>query len=162
MIEGIYLLLGSNLGDKRKQLSSAIEKIARENTVVFQSKIYETAAWGNSDQPSFYNQVISIFTSFEPHRLLDHLLDIEIEMGRIRDEKWGVRHIDIDILYYHDIVIKTDNLTIPHPEIQNRRFTLVPMVEVAPGLNHPVIKKSQKELLTICEDLLEVKVAVDE
>jgi 2-amino-4-hydroxy-6-hydroxymethyldihydropteridine diphosphokinase len=162
MTEGIYLLLGSNLGDKRKQLSSAIDKIARGNEVVLQSKVYETAAWGNSDQPSFYNQVISIRTSIDPHDLLHQLLNIELEMGRIRDEKWGARHIDIDILYFNDLVIKTDNLTIPHPEIQNRRFTLVPMVELAAEFYHPVLKKTQQELLTKCADLLEVIVASDQ
>jgi len=159
MTEGIYLLLGSNLGDKRMQLSSAIGKIARENVVIFQSEIYETAAWGNSDQPSFYNQVISIHTSLEPHDLLDHLLAIEQEMGRTRNGKWGARHIDIDILYYHDVVINTDSLTIPHPEIQNRRFTLIPMVELASQFSHPIINKTQEELLMICKDLLGVEVA---
>lgn len=156
MTEGIYLLLGSNLGDKRQQLATAIQKISRNNHILKQSNIYETAAWGNTNQPSFYNQVIQINTSFEPISLLTHLLNIEGEMGRVRKKKWGERIIDIDILYFNDQIINTDPLIIPHPEIQNRRFTLVPLVEIAREFTHPLSKKNQEELLETCQDTLKV------
>lgn len=159
MTEGIYLLLGSNMGDKRLQLAAAIQKISRNNRVIKCSEIYETAAWGNPNQPSFYNQVIQIKTTFEPIDLLDHLLNTEEEMGRVREEKWGERIIDIDILYYNDRIIETDKLSIPHPEIQNRRFTLIPLIEIAPEYQHPILRKNQKELLDACDDHLEVTFA---
>jgi len=157
MTEGIYLLLGSNMGDKQQLLSTAIDKISISNTIKIRSSIYETAPWGNTDQPSFYNQVVQITTSLKPEHLLAHLLNIEEEMGRIREVKWGQRIIDIDILYYNNLVINADQLTIPHPEIANRRFTLVPLVEIAEKFEHPILKKYQEELLDACEDELLVK-----
>lgn len=156
MTKGIYLLLGSNMGDKRLQLVTTIQKICRTCEILKQSSIYETAAWGNTNQPSFYNQVIQIATSFDPIYLLSILLKIEEEMGRVREDKWGQRIIDIDILYYDDRIIETDNLSIPHSEIQNRRFTLVPLVEIAAEYQHPILKKNQKELMDDCEDDLAV------
>lgn len=156
MTEGIYLLLGSNMGDKRQQLSVAISKIAKSNQIIKQSGIYETAAWGNTNQPSFYNQVIQINTPFTPFALLTYILNVEQRMGRVRKEKWGQRAIDIDILYYNNLAIKSDHLIIPHTEIQNRRFTLIPLNEIAAELRHPLLQKSQRELLNNCLDTLEV------
>jgi len=156
MTEGVFLLLGSNMGDKRQQLATAVEKIGSSNSIIKQSCVYETAAWGNTDQPSFYNQVIQIRTDYEPDILLQLLLQIELQMGRERDEKWGERIIDIDILYYDDQIVNTNTLTIPHPEIPNRRFTLVPLVEIAGGFVHPKLNLSQDKLLSVCQDKLEV------
>ncbi len=156
MTEGIYLLLGSNMSDKQQQLTTAIAKITKDNQVVKRSSIYETAAWGNTDQPTFYNQVVQITTSFRPLELLTHLLSIEQAMGRVRKVKWGQRIIDIDILYYGSQIINTNELSLPHREIQNRRFTLVPMVEIAPKFVHPIFHKNQKELLSLCNDGLAV------
>ena len=162
MTEGIYLLLGSNMGDKRQQLTTAIDKISIENKIITKSAIYETSAWGNTNQPSFYNQVIRINTSLNPQELLAHLLSIELQMGRIRKEKWGQRVIDIDIIYYNDQIISSHQLSIPHPEIQNRKFTLIPLVEIAPRFEHPLLKKNQKELLGLCKDTLEVTLRENE
>jgi 2-amino-4-hydroxy-6-hydroxymethyldihydropteridine diphosphokinase len=158
MTEGIYLLLGSNMGDKRQQLETSCQKISAQHNIVKQSKIYETAAWGNTDQPSFYNQVIEITTTVEPEELLNSILGMEEEMGRVREVKWGQRIIDIDILYYNSSVINTDKLTIPHPEISNRRFTLVPLVEIAGDFVHPEQNENQRELLQACKDELKVMI----
>ncbi len=157
MMNGIFLLLGSNLGDRQKVLHTARKQIETlAGAVVNASSIYETKAWGITDQPAFLNQVLEIKSSFNPQELLDILLEIERDMGRIRYKKWHERLIDIDILYYGDLLMQSENLTIPHPENQNRNFVLVPMAEIAPNLTHPVLGLSQLELLKNCVDQLEV------
>lgn len=159
---GIYLLLGTNLGNKLKNLEKVIELlVANRIAIRRESSIYETAAWGIEDQPSFLNQVIEIETSKTPEKLLELLQEIELKMGRIREVKWGERLIDIDILYFGDTIIDQENLKIPHPEIQNRKFTLQPLVEINPELVHPVLKKTQKVLLEECNDSLDVSVFTD-
>ena len=158
MMDGVYLLLGSNLGDRHENLSKARQMIREHSgSVIEESGIYVTAPWGISDQPEFYNQVIRISTSLEAEDLLQTLLQIETDMGRERRIKWGERLIDIDILFYGNLVINTDHLVIPHPGIPDRRFTLVPLCELAPDLVHPVLNKTMTELLDKCEDDLEVK-----
>ncbi len=158
MIHKTFLLLGSNLGDRAEILLKAQKEISLSvGTVVNESSIYETGAWGIEDQPAFLNQVVVVKTKLNPHQLLTVINNIEQELGRIRHQKWGERLIDIDILYYNNKVINTPNLIIPHPEIANRRFTLVPLVEIAPDFMHPVLGRNQKELLSSCEDELEVK-----
>lgn len=157
MMKGIFLLLGSNLGDSEKVLSTARTHIqASAGKIIRSSAIYKTKAWGISEQPDFLNQVIEIESSLQPEDLMDVLLNIEKEMGRVRYKKWYARLIDIDILYYGAMVIKTENLTIPHPENQNRNFVLVPMAEIAPAFMHPVLGMSQADLLKNCNDPLEV------
>jgi len=158
-MEGIFLLLGSNLGNRANILKQAIYAM-EENGIklVKKSSVYETAAWGITDQQAFLNQVLEVNTSLSPKELLKVLLKIEIELGRVRKIKWGERLIDLDILYYHDIIIEDPELIIPHPGIPNRRFTLVPLVEISPQFIHPKSLISQKELLDICEDSLEVSV----
>lgn len=154
---GIYLLLGTNIGNRNKNLERAREMLVSNGiTIRRESNIYETAAWGKEDQEPFLNQVIEVETGKSPQRMLFIANMIEKEMGRERFEKWGSRLIDIDILYFNDIVFQEENLKIPHPEIQNRRFTLVPMVEIAPEFIHPSLKKSQSQLLEECADSLEV------
>lgn len=153
---GIYLLLGTNLGDKRLNLKRARDKISRHSSILRTSAIYQSKAWGKTDQPEFYNQVIEIDTSLSSEDLLIRLLSAEEEMGRKRIEKWGPRLIDIDILLYRQDVVNLPQLTVPHPEIANRRFTLLPLYELAPGLMHPVLQKKVSELLQACPDLLEV------
>lgn len=156
---GIYLLLGTNLGNRYKNLEKAREQlVANSITIRKESQIYETAAWGKEDQESFLNQVVEVETGKSPQRLLFIANMIEKEMGRERFEKWGSRLIDIDILYFGDIEFKNENLIIPHPQIQNRRFTLEPLVELNGEFVHPVLKKTQAELLESCEDQLEVTV----
>ena len=158
MAHTAYLLLGSNLGKREEILENAVNSIKKTiGNVSKNSSIYETLAWGIEDQPAFLNQVIKIETTINPHQLLTAINKIEKELGRIRHEKWGERLIDIDILYYDDSVLDTQPLTIPHPEIANRKFTLVPLAEIAPEFFHPVLAKTQTELLKECKDGLEVK-----
>ncbi len=158
MSNGIYILLGSNLGDKVKNLSTAIDKIKELGVQCLQtSSVYETAAWGIEDQPSFVNQVVRIETTHDAFWLLKKLLDIESEMGRVRLQKWGERLIDLDILYWNEQIINSKELEIPHPGIPDRRFTLVPLVELDSEFEHPVLKVSNRRLLDQCTDQLEVK-----
>jgi 2-amino-4-hydroxy-6-hydroxymethyldihydropteridine diphosphokinase len=155
-MDGIYLLLGSNLGDKRETINQAIESIRSFAPIITKSHIYETAAWGKTDQPSFYNQVILVNSILNPRDFLQSLQQIELDLGRRRFEKWGERTIDIDILYFGNSVIDLENLSVPHPEIQNRRFTLVPMNEIAPDFVHPIFQITQAKLLDDCNDNLQV------
>lgn len=157
MINGIYLLLGSNLGDKKNNLKMACDGMSSIGEITRRSSFYATAAWGNTAQDDFLNQAIELNTALPPHQLLEQLLAIETSLGRIRTEKWGPRTIDIDILFYRDEIINTATLRVPHPEIQNRRFALAPMNELAPGLLHPVLKRSIQDLLTHCPDASSVE-----
>ncbi|MGW8121334.1 2-amino-4-hydroxy-6-hydroxymethyldihydropteridine diphosphokinase [Roseivirga echinicomitans] len=155
----IYLLLGTNLGDRERNLQIAKEQLtAHQLTIKKESAIYETAAWGIEDQPSFLNQVVIVDSSKAPERILMIISIIEALMGRERSEKWAQRVIDIDILYYGDIVIDKSRLKIPHPEIQNRRFTLAPLVELVPDFIHPVSGKTQLEMLEDCQDQLKAEI----
>lgn len=153
----IYLLLGSNLGDRETNLGMARSLIENSlGTIIQSSSIYESAAWGKEDQPDFLNQVIKIQTQINPHALLEKLAWAETSLGRLREVKWGERIIDIDILFYENEIIEEEKLTIPHPGIPIRRFTLLPLSEIAPDLIHPLLKKSIRELLDECEDPLKV------
>ena len=157
MTDGIYLLLGSNIGDRRKIISDAcrlIRELAGE--IVQYSGIYETEAWGKTSQPEFLNQVIEISSKLVPKKLLAVLQLIENKLGRVRHEKWGERTIDIDILYYGNLIFQDHSLIIPHPEIASRRFTLVPMVEIAADFIDPVHLISNGEMLKLCKDELKV------
>jgi 2-amino-4-hydroxy-6-hydroxymethyldihydropteridine diphosphokinase len=154
-----YLLLGSNEGDRIQHLSQALNLIHQKaGTFIKQSAIYVTVAWGYADQPDFLNQVVSISTTLSPQQLLNELLAIEQEIGRTRTgTKWMQRIIDIDILFYNDVVMTTEALTIPHPFIQDRRFVLVPLQEIAAGYIHPVFQKNIAALTEACNDKLEVQ-----
>ena len=153
-----YLLIGGNLGDRKMNLQQATTYISEQCGHVLQlSSLYETAAWGKTDQPPFLNQAVKISTKLNAKQLIRKLLKIEITMGRIREEKMGPRIIDIDILFFNNEILELRFLKIPHPEIQNRRFALVPLAEIEPTLLHPVLKKSVVQLLDTCPDKLEVK-----
>lgn len=159
MTNGIYLLSGTNLGDRMANMARALELIEKEaGQLTGQSQLYETAAWGVHQQPLFLNQVLEIKSSLPPENLLKTLLNIENKMGRQRLQKWGERLIDLDILYYADEVLETEEIMIPHPRIAERRFCLVPLCEITPLLVHPVLKKTQLQLLEECSDKLEVNV----
>jgi 2-amino-4-hydroxy-6-hydroxymethyldihydropteridine diphosphokinase len=153
-----YLLIGGNVGDRAANLQTALKRIAETcGTITSTSSLYETAAWGNTNQPSFYNQAVVVTTPLSPVALMDQLLEIELEMGRIRTQKYGPRTIDLDILMIDELVISSEKLTIPHPQMHNRRFALLPMVEVAPTLKHPLLDQSIEDLLQNCPDTLDVQ-----
>ncbi len=153
-----YLLIGGNLGNRKENLAKAVSLINEQcGSLTRSSSIYETEAWGNTDQPSFLNQALEISTSLNARQLMRRVLRIEEEMGRIRKEKLGPRIIDIDILLFENEIHDLRFLKIPHPEMQNRRFVLVPLAEINSNLQHPVLKKTIAELLEECPDNLEVK-----
>ena len=131
----ILIGLGSNLGDRQKNIMTAIEKLGQHKDIQIEkvSSLYETKPVGVTTQPDFINGVISITTSLSPLALLRVCLKVEEEMGRIRDERWGPRNIDIDILVYHDLMMEDEVLQIPHPRLHERCFVLVPLEEIAPG-----------------------------
>jgi 2-amino-4-hydroxy-6-hydroxymethyldihydropteridine diphosphokinase len=157
MNSDIFLLLGTNLGNRMANLELAKQRISAIGEILEASSVFRTEAWGKTDQPSFYNQVIKISTFFAPEILLEKILSIEVEMGRIREIKWGPRVIDIDILFYQDSVINTPALTVPHPGIPVRKFTLLPLNEIAPFLEHPTLNKNISTLLQECTDTLMVE-----
>lgn len=149
--------LGTNMGDRLQHLKTAVKKFGESAGRVIQiSSVYETEAWGIQGQQAFYNQVMLCSTTLLPRELLNALLDIEMEMGRIREVKWGPRLIDLDILYYENRIINEPGLQIPHPFISQRRFILVPLAETAPEWKHPVSGLTAEELLPLCDDKLEV------
>ena len=153
-----YLLIGGNLGNRKENLYVAFTLITKQcGQVSKKSSLYETAAWGNTNQPSFLNQALEIKTSLNARQLIRRILKVEKEMGRIRKEKLGPRSIDIDILFFNNEIHDLQFLRVPHPEIQKRRFGLVPMAEIVPELIHPVLKKTISQLLNECPDELEVK-----
>ncbi len=153
-----YLLLGTNLGDRADNLKNAITLIGNEVGNVFAaSGVYETAAWGKTDQPSFLNQAIGVKTHLQPLTLLSTLLDIEQQMGRVRLERWGERLIDIDIIFYADLIFSNNELHLPHPEMHRRRFVLEPLNEIAKDFIHPVLKEKVSSILFNLSDKLTVE-----
>jgi len=154
----IYLLLGSNMGNSQKQLSAAIKNITRKiGKVTRKSKLYATAAWGNTHQPDFLNQVIIVETKLTGLQTIEVILDIEKKMGRLRTTKNAPRIIDIDILFFNKGIIAEKTLDVPHPQIEKRRFVLIPLNELSPGFKHPVSGKTIHQLLNDCTDTLDVK-----
>ena len=156
-MNSVYLLTGSNEGDRLQQLNTCCEQLnLLAGTVVEASKIYETAAWGIEDLPPHYNQALHLHTTLSPLALLDVLQDIENTLGRKRAVRWGLRTIDIDIIYYNNQIVALPNLIIPHPLMQERNFVLAPLCEIAEDFIHPVLMKSNKELLVHSKDMLAV------
>ena len=142
-----YVALGSNLGDKEANLRRALELVQQRGVeVVKTSSFICTEPYGVTDQPQFLNGVCEVRTSLEPLELLQTLLEIEQEMGRVRLRHWGERNIDLDLLLYEDVVMDTPELILPHPDMQNRDFVLLPLAEIAPELVHPILQKSIEEL----------------
>jgi 2-amino-4-hydroxy-6-hydroxymethyldihydropteridine diphosphokinase len=153
-----YLLTGGNTGDRREWLQKATSLIeATCGNITKQSSLFETAAWGKTDQPAFLNQALLLHTKMEAPELMHELLRIEEQLGRKRVEKYGARIIDIDILLFNDAVIDTSLVRVPHPELPNRRFALEPLCELAPNFIHPVLQKTIAQLLKDCTDRLPVK-----
>ena len=146
------------MGHREDQLAYAAKLIEeRCGTVIDRSSLYETAAWGKTDQDSFLNQALVLETTLNARDLLHEILYIENLMGRDRIEKYGPRIIDIDIIFFNHQVIKEEGLTIPHPEMAKRRFVLEPLNQVIPAYIHPVYYKTVTELLNQCDDTLPVK-----
>ena len=143
-----YLALGSNLGDKEANLRRALELVQQRGVeVVKTSSFICTEPYGVTDQPQFLNGVCEVRTSLEPLEILQTLLEIEQEMGRVRLRHWGERNIDLDLLLYEDVVMDTPELILPHPDMQNRDFVLLPLAEIAPELVHPILQKTISELV---------------
>lgn len=152
-MKGIFLLLGTNLGDKSQNLQKTLDYLQNgEVNIVDYSAIYESEPWGKKDQDWFLNMVVRVDTILSPIELLEHCQEIEDKMGRVREEKWGARIIDIDILYYDNVISDDKTLLLPHPGIAIRKFTLMPLNEVIPKEIHPTINISQSELLENCTD----------
>ena len=153
-----YLLLGSNMGNRQQKMLQAIKHIERLiGKVIRQSNLYQTAAWGKTNQPDFLNQVIVVETNLSTTETMQTILTIEEKLGRIRTVKNASRTIDIDILFFNKEIINQKDLSVPHPEIPNRRFVLVPLNELSPNMKHPVLNKTIHQLLEICPDKLDVK-----
>jgi len=144
----IYLCLGSNLGDRKLNISRAVKELENSGLKILKrSPLYETEPVGIKAQPMFINMCLEAGTPLDPEALLNVIKQVETKIGREKGEKWGPRIIDIDILFYNNIIIHGENLTIPHPEIINRKFVLDPMNEIAPGFVHPEYNLTIKELL---------------
>ncbi|MBX2916142.1 MAG: 2-amino-4-hydroxy-6-hydroxymethyldihydropteridine diphosphokinase [Cyclobacteriaceae bacterium] len=158
MKKSLILLLGSNEGDRMNNLDKA-RLLLHTNLgeVQLASSVYRTKAWGKTDQADFLNQVVVIPYAGKATDALATMLTIERKLGRERNEKWGPRTIDIDMLYFGNEIYKSPELTVPHPALHIRRFTLVPLVEIMPEFIHPVFNKSQLQLLHACTDNLEVR-----
>lgn len=153
----VYLLLGSNEGDRHAWLQQAVEQLAALGNINSQSALYQTAAWGIEDQPAFLNMALCLQTELHPLELLQKIHDIEQHLGRQRTQKWGQRTLDIDILFYGDAIVDLPELKVPHPYLQERRFALVPLNEITPDFLHPGLNKTVSQLLDDCPDQLEVE-----
>ncbi len=144
----IYLSLGSNIGDRKKNIAEAIDSLEKAGIrIKKKSALYETEPVGIKEQENFYNMCLAAETELEPEDLLKKIKEIEAKIGRLPSQRWGPRIIDIDILFYNNIIFENEDLKIPHPEILNRKFVLIPMAEIAGDYVHPVINSKIKDIL---------------
>jgi 2-amino-4-hydroxy-6-hydroxymethyldihydropteridine diphosphokinase len=155
----VFLGIGTNLGNRESNLEEAVARIEEYiGPVLDSSSIYETEPWGFQAKDKFLNKVVKVKTELAPSGLLGRILMIEYLLGRVRgQDRYSSRLIDIDILLYEDMIVEEESLKIPHPLLQQRKFVLVPLCEIASEMIHPVLKKSIGELLELCEDRGEVK-----
>ena len=151
----VYLALGSNLGNRAANLKEALASLSPQMEVKAKSKVYETPPWGHTEQDKFFNQVVMVKTYLEPELLLKHLKRLEVALGRKASFQNGPRLIDIDILFYDDLVLESTALVIPHPHVHERGFVLLPMLDIAPDFVHPVKQKSVRDMIAGC-DLREI------
>ena len=148
-----YLLIGGNLGDRLANLNNAIQKIELHcGKIISISTIYETAAWGFTEQPPFFNQALQVETALSATELMQQLLIIELSLGRERLLPLGPRTIDLDIIYFNNEIIQNDIVSIPHPRMEQRNFVLIPLNEIAPTYLHPVLNIPTSTLLKQCRD----------
>src|SRR5919109_408879 len=147
----VYLALGTNLGDRLANLKEAIAALTPQMEVKTKSQVYETPPWGYENQPKFLNQVVKVTTYLDPEPLLKHLKRLEVALGRKVSFPNGPRLIDIDLLFYDDLVLNKPSLIIPHPRLHERGFVLLPLMDIAPDLVHPVYKKSIREMAAQCD-----------
>ncbi len=142
-----YLSLGTNQGDQAANLQAALDALAPQVTLLAVSPIYQTPPWGVTDQPDFLNLAVQAETALPPLDLLQHLKQIEAQVGRTASYRWGPREIDIDILLYDDLILESEILTIPHPRLHERAFALLPLADLNPNLSHPVLGRTIAQLL---------------
>jgi 2-amino-4-hydroxy-6-hydroxymethyldihydropteridine diphosphokinase len=154
----VVLSLGGNKGDRRNLLFRAIEALNDHFQLLKVSRIYETSAWGGVAKGDFLNQIAVISTELKPDEVLEIIQEIEMDLGRTREEPWGDRTMDIDILYFGEKVVNTGKLIIPHPYIANRKFVLVPLAELLPKKEHPITGKNTLNMLEECKDLSKVEI----
>jgi 2-amino-4-hydroxy-6-hydroxymethyldihydropteridine diphosphokinase len=143
----VYIALGSNLGNRLANLNSAIDNFSPQMKVVKKSNVYETPPWGFTDQPAFLNQVVKAETYMQPEPLLHHLKRLEVALGRVPGFQNGPRSIDLDILFFDDMILDSPALKVPHPRMHERAFVLVPLVDLEPDLIHPALNESVSVLL---------------
>ena len=141
-MQAIYLGLGTNLGDRAANLQAAVIGLAKELVITAVSPLYQTAPWGVTDQPDFINMCLAAETALSPIELLTFIKDLEVEIGRLPSKRWGPRLIDIDLLFYANQILETENLKIPHPELAERAFVLCPLADIAPNFVHPVLRQT--------------------
>jgi 2-amino-4-hydroxy-6-hydroxymethyldihydropteridine diphosphokinase len=147
MTHTVYIALGTNLGDRLANLRAAIQSMPPDVHVLTESHVYETPPWGYKDQPAFLNMVVKAETDLEPEPLLQHLKQLEAQLGREKSVRWGPRLIDLDILFYDNLILDTPPLVIPHPRLHERGFVLVPLTDVAAEYMHPILGEFVWELL---------------
>jgi len=159
----LILSLGGNLGDVRMTLATCRTLLAEQiGPIDLASRIYQSEPWGVADQPDYLNQILLLLTDKSPSEVLQTTREIENQLGRQRKVRWGPRVIDIDLLFYDDLELETEDLVLPHPRIHERNFILVPLMEIAPDWIHPGFQVSIEELYIRCQDFNDVMVAEEE
>ncbi len=152
----VVFLIGGNLGDRLENLQRAESLLAEKMKLIKSSKLYETEAWGGNSEGNFLNKALLMQTNQNPEKVLDWSLQIEEKLERLRGRRWGNRTMDIDIIYFGDLIVNSDRLVIPHPELQNRKFVLEPLMDLMPGWKDPKSGLTIQDMYRVCKDTCEV------